>query len=154
VADDDAKGESLDINDLLRTLISRLTGIEDVQKELREGQKEANEQQAQTNVHLTQINGTLSTHERSIRSHSGKLEDQGGAIAELSANQRVIMATTKLRDEHLSAGVRDATLTGWESRTEAMESSRQVRGWVWDIARLMIAIAAVLAVLALTGVLG
>jgi len=143
---DNAKTETLDVNDLLRTLISRLTGIEDVQKELRDGLQE-------TNIHLVQINGTLSAHEHGIRSHSGKLEDQAGRIAELTANQRVLMATTALQDEHQVQGIRNATLTGYESRTEALDSARQIRGWVWDIARLMIAVAAVLAVLALTGAL-
>ena len=133
MANDDAKVETIDVNDLLRTLISRLTGIEDVQKELRDGQKEANAQQAQTNVHLVQINGTLSVHEHGIRSHSGKLADQADRIANLIANQRVIMATTELQDKHQAQGIRDASGDAWAAQQTAADVRTETTATIGEI---------------------
>ena len=120
MTDTDAKTEAPSIRDLL--------------KELRDGQKEANAHQAQTNVHLVQINGTLSVHEHGIRSHSGKLADQADRIADLIANQRVIMATTALQDEHQAQGIRNAGGDAWAAqqtaadvRTEAVVSMKDTR---------------------------
>ena len=158
MADDDAKAETIDVNDLLKTLISRLTGIEgaqdrieDVQKELRDGQKEANAQQAQTNVHLVQINGTLSVHEHGIRSHSGKLADQADRIANLIANQRVIMATTELQDKHQAQGIRDASGDAWAAQQTAHDVRGETIGWIGQVKQAAIQAVLVVGFLAVLG---
>lgn len=129
MADNDAKAEKLDIGDLLRTLISRLTSIEDVQKELRDGQKE-------TNKHLVQLNGTVGMHgqqigylERRDQVKSGKLDDHDGQIAQFMARLAVVERVTEVRDEHLRDGVREAKTQSWEGGVEARDLGRELRGW-------------------------
>lgn len=147
------KGE-LDVSALLRALISRLTGIEDTQKELRKGQEEANRQQQQTNMHLTQLNGHVSEQQRRLDGHSTDLREAAKERLALRERLTRVEAVSSVQDDYHEKGIREAKLTGWESRAEALDSSRQIRGWVWDIAKIVIAAALVLMVLAAAGVLG
>ena len=115
--------ESLSIRDLLNTLISRLTGIEGATKELRDDLRDTRKCQVEIEKHLAQINGTMEDHERSIRSHSGELKDHGGLLSSLLADVRTVMAVSKVRDEHLHEGVRDARATGLEMRDRLADAA-------------------------------
>ena len=147
MANDDAKAETIDVHDLLRTLISRLTGIEGAQDRIEDVQKELRDGQQEMNVHFATLNGTVAGLQQRSQSHSGKLDDHTGVLSNLNARLAVVERVSEVQDEHLSAGVRDARSGAWEARVTAGDIRTEAVGWAREIRQAAISAVLVVALL-------
>ena len=87
--------------------------------------------------------------------HSSKLEDHDGRIAEFMARITAVEQVTAVRDGYHEKEIRENKTQSWESRTEALDTAHELRGWLRDLVRslLMALVIAVVVLLVLAGLL-
>ena len=89
------------------------------------------------------------------KKHSNKLEDHDGRIAEFMARITAVEQVTAVRDGYHEKEIEESKAQSWESRTEALDTAHELRGWIRDLVRslLMALVIAVVILLVLAALL-